>query len=71
MNRSLDNLLRCLVGDKPKGWDSILSLEKFAYKNSVNRIIGRSSFQIMHGSSPRTILEIRKMKQGERISVEA
>ena len=24
MNHSLRNLLRCLVGDKPKGWDMIL-----------------------------------------------
>jgi hypothetical protein len=24
VNRSLSNLLRCLVGDKPKGWDFIL-----------------------------------------------
>ena len=24
VNRSLGNLLRCLVGDKPKGWDLIL-----------------------------------------------
>ena len=24
VNHSLENLLRCLVGDKPKGWDMIL-----------------------------------------------
>ena len=36
-NRSLGNLLRCLVGDKPKNWDLILPIAEFAYNNSVNR----------------------------------
>ena len=68
VNRSLGNLLRCLVGDKPKGWDLILSQEEFSYNNSVNRSTGRSPFQIVYGSSPRTALELRKMEQGERTS---
>ena len=71
VNRSLGNLLRCLVGDKPKGWDLILPQEEFAYNNSINRSTGRSPFQIVYGSSPRTTLELRKMEQGERTSAEA
>ena len=71
VNRSLGNFLRCLVGDKPKGWDLILPQEEFSYNNSVNRIIGRSPFQIVHGSSPRTTPELRKMEQGEKTSAEA
>ena len=71
MNRSLGNLLRCLVGDKPKGWDLILPQEEFSYNNSINRSTGRSTFQIIYGSSPRTTLELRKIEQGERTSVEA
>ena len=66
VNRSLGNLLRCLVGDKPKGWDLILTQAEFSYKNSVNRSTGRSPFQIMYGSSPRTSPKLRKMVQGER-----
>ena len=71
MNRSLGNLLRFLVGDKPKGWNLILQQGEFAYNNYVNRSTSRSSFQIVYGSSPRTALELRKMEQGERTSVEA
>ena len=71
VNRSLGNLLRCLVVDKPKGWDLILSQSKFAYNNSVNRSTSRSPFQIVYGSSPRTTPELRKMEQGERTSAEA
>ena len=71
VNRSLGNLLRCLVGDKPKGWDLILPQADFSYNNSINRSTGRSPFQIVYGSSPRTALELRKIEQGERTSVEA
>ena len=71
MNRSVGNLLRCLVRDKPKGWDLILPQEKISYNNFVNRSTGRSPFQIVYGSSPRTTPELRKMEQGERTSVVA
>ena len=70
VNRSLGNLLRCLVGDKPKGWDFILPQVEFSYNNSVNRRTGRSPFQIVYGSSPRTAPKLRKMEQGERTSAE-
>ena len=36
----------------------------------MNKSIGRSPFQIVCGSSPRTTLELRKIGQGERTSVE-
>ena len=48
INRSLGNLLRCLVGDKPKGWDLILPQVEFSYNNSINKSIGRSPFQIVY-----------------------
>lgn len=71
MNRSLGNLLRCLVRDKPKGWDLILPLAKFSYKNSINRSTGKSPFQIVYGISPRTASELRKMDKGDKSSSEA
>ena len=71
VNRSLGNLLRCLFGDKPKGWDLIIPQAKFAYNKSINRSTSRSPFQIVYGSSPRTAPELRKMEKGERRSAEA
>ena len=71
VNRSLGNLLRFLVGDKPKGWDLILPQADISYNNSINRSTGRSPFQIVYGSSPRTAPELRNMEQGERTSAEA
>ena len=71
VNRSLGNLLRCLVANNPKGWDLILPQVEFSYNTSINRSTGRSPFQIVYGSSPKTALELRKMEQGERTSAEA
>ena len=71
VNRILGNLLRCLGGDKPKGWDLILPQVEFAYNNSVNRSIGKSLFQIVYGSSPRNASKLRKLDKGEISSVEA
>ena len=63
--------MRCLVGDKPKGWDMILPQAEFAYNNSVNRSTSKSPFQIMYGNSPRTASELRKLDKGEICSAEA
>ena len=64
-------MLRCLVGDKPTGWDLILPQAEFAYNNFVNRSIGKSPFQIVYGSSLRNTSELRKIDKGEISSAEA
>ena len=71
VNRSLGNLLRCLLGDKPKGWDIILPQVEFAYNNSINRSTGKSPFQIVYGNSPRIASELRKLDKGEISSAKA
>lgn len=52
-NRSLGNLLRCLVGSSIKSWDSKLPKAEFAHNNSLNRSSCFSPFQINYGISPR------------------
>ena len=37
VNRSLGNLLRCLVGENLRAWDLVLPTAEFAYNSSVNR----------------------------------
>ena len=55
MNRSLGNLLRCLVGNKPHNWEMVLAQVEFAYNNFVNKSIGKTPFEIVIGMHPRGI----------------
>nr|GEU64071.1 hypothetical protein [Tanacetum cinerariifolium] len=45
VNRSLGNLLRCLVGDHVKAWHQKLCQAEFAHNHAVNRSTGFSPFQ--------------------------
>lgn len=47
VNRSLRNLLRCLVGEHIRAWDVMLLAAKFAYNSSVSRSIGMNPFEAM------------------------
>lgn len=48
-NKSLGNLLHCLVGDHLKLWDIVLSITEFVYNSLVNRTTGMSPFKIVTG----------------------
>ena len=69
VNKSLGNLLRCLVGDSPGNWDLVLSQAEFAYNNSINRSIGMSPFEIVHGYKPRKPSDLIPLPQHARVSV--
>ena len=58
VNRSLGNLLRCLVDDNLKSWDLKLCQAEFAFNHSVNRSTGLSPFQIVYGLMPRSPLDL-------------
>lgn len=58
VNRSLGDLLRCLVGDKLGNWDLLLPIAEFAYNNSVNCSTGKSLFEIVTGFSPRQPIDL-------------
>lgn len=48
-NRSLGDMLRCLVGDDIKSWDSILCQAEFAHNHVVNRSTKFSPFRVIYG----------------------
>jgi len=58
VNRSLGNILRCLVSDHNRNWDLILPTTQFAYNSSINRSIGMSPFEVVHGYKPRKPLDL-------------
>ena len=70
-NRSLGDLLRGLVGDKPGNWDLVLPTAEFAYNNSVNRSTGKSPFEIVHGSTPRQPIDLMPIPLHTRTSESA
>ncbi|GLJ56002.1 hypothetical protein SUGI_1202410 [Cryptomeria japonica] len=70
-NKSLGNLLRCLVGEKIKSWDLILPQAEFSYNNSVNRSTRTIPFEIVIRVHPRGILELRNINNEDERSAEA
>lgn len=61
VNRSLGNLLRCLVGDHVKAWDQKLSQAEFAHNHVVNRSTGFSPFQVVYSAQPRGPLDLMSL----------
>jgi len=68
VNRSLGNLLRCLVGENTRNWDLYLPRAEFAYNDSVNRSTGKSPFEIVHGYKPHTPLDLVPLPVHTRVS---
>jgi hypothetical protein len=65
MNRSLGDLLRSLVTEHHSQWDNILPQAEFSYNDSINRSTGQSPFQIVYGTYPRGVSELRDSEQDE------
>ena len=58
VNRSLGDMLRCLVGVKQGVWDLIFPTVEFAYNHSINQSTSKSPFQIVNSYPPRTPIDI-------------
>jgi len=71
VNRSLGNLLRCLVSDHNRNWDLILPTAQFAYNSSINGSISMSPFEVVHGYKPRKLLDLLPMSLHARVSESA
>ena len=69
MNRSLGNLLRCLVGNKPRNWEMVLAQAEFDYNNSVNRSTGKTPFEIVTRMKPREVSDLRDIASEKKRSV--
>lgn len=63
VNRSLGNMLRCLVGDNVRSWDSLLCQAEFAHNHAHNRSLGFSPFKVVYGVVPRGPLALATTPQ--------
>ena len=70
-NRSLGNLLRCLVGDAVRTWDSRLPQAEFAHNHSLNRSLGFCPFQVVYGVIPRAHVDLSTLPDQTRIHGDA
>ena len=70
VNRSLGNLLRCLVGDEPHNWGMVLAQAEFSYNNFVNRSKRKTQFEIVTGMKPRGVSNFRNIIGEEERNVE-
>ena len=71
VNRSLGNLLRCLVGDHAKSWDQKLSQAEFAHNHATNRSTGFSPFQVVYSAQPRGPLDLIPLPQNAKVHCKA
>ena len=53
VNRSLGNMLRCLVGKNLRSWDTVLCQAEFAHNHAHKRSLGFSPFKVVYGVIPR------------------
>ena len=58
VNRSLGNMLRCLVRDDLRSWDSLMCQAEFAHNHAHNRSLGFSPFKVVYGVIPRGLLAL-------------
>jgi len=71
VNRSLENLLRTLVGVHIGSWDLKLSIAEFAYNSSINRSTGKSPHEIVCDFRPRQSIDLIPMVDHYRVSESA
>lgn len=70
VNRSLGNMLRCLIQNNPKTWDLVIPQAEFAYNNSVNRSIKKTPFEAAYGLKPQHVLDLVPLPQEAKVSNE-
>ncbi|KAI0511898.1 hypothetical protein KFK09_012532 [Dendrobium nobile] len=58
VNRTLGNMLRCLVQEQPKIWDDVLSQAEFAYNSMPNRSTGSSPFHVVYTKEPNHTVDV-------------
>lgn len=67
LNRHV-SLLRCVVSENLRSWDSVLSTTEFAYNSSVNRITGMNPFEIVISYRSRAPIDLIFMSASHRPS---
>ena len=70
-NRSLGNLLRCLIQENTDAWDELLPRAEFANNASQHRATGYSPFQVNTGRVPNLPVDLISLPTADVYSAEA
>ena len=70
-NRTLGDMLRCLVGDNIRSWDLVLCQVEFAHNHAVNRSTSFSPFRVVYGIIPRGPIDLGVLPDATRDHGEA
>ena len=68
INRSLGNLLRCIVRDQLTNWDNVLPQAEFAFNSSTNRTTGYLPFEVAYGLKPKQPVDLISLPTSVRTS---
>ena len=63
--------MRCLIGENPRNWESILPLDEFAYNSSLNRTTNTSPFEVVYGNKPLSVLDLAPLPLSKKENVRA
>ena len=61
VNRTIGNLLRCLIQDYQSSWDELLPIIEFAYNCSPNRSTKLSPFHVVYGHVPKRPIDLHSI----------
>jgi hypothetical protein len=67
VNRSLGNLLRCLITDHHTTWDLLLTHAEFPYNCSINWCTGVSPFEIVASIKPKLPLDLAPLPSSSHV----
>lgn len=65
---ALGNMLRSLVGDNIRSWESCLCQAEFSHNHATNRSSGFSPFQVVYSMIPRGPLDLTAVQDPRRMS---
>lgn len=57
VNRTLEQYLRCFVGDRPKKWMDWLTWAEYSYNTSVHAVTKTSPYEAVYGQPPPSVLD--------------
>jgi len=58
VNRTLGQLLRCMIVQNTREWEALLPHVEFAYNRVVHSTTSHSPFEIVYGVNPLTSLDL-------------